>query len=126
MMKWMYKNRIIVSLLLVFAIILACGCASYTTTENGSTTLSESTTQTTTKDTSVISTEQQTETTPEDTSESSTVETSETSGSDDDAKGLAVHFIDVDQGDASLVICDGEAMLIDGGSLLKILLPVKK
>lgn len=116
MMKWMYKNRIIVSLLLVFAIILACGCSSSTTTENGSTTLSESTTQTTTKDTSVTSTEQQTETTPEDTSETSTVETSETSGSDDDAKGLAVHFIDVDQGDASLVICDGEAMLIDGGS----------
>ena len=28
---------------------------------------------------------------------------------------LEVHFINVDQGDSSLVICDGEAMLIDGG-----------
>lgn len=30
--------------------------------------------------------------------------------------GFAVHFIDVGQADASLVICDGKAMLIDGGN----------
>ena len=29
---------------------------------------------------------------------------------------LDVHFLDVGEGDAALVVCDGEAMLIDGGS----------
>jgi competence protein ComEC len=32
------------------------------------------------------------------------------------ALGLAVYFIDVGQADSSLVICDGAAMLIDGGN----------
>ena len=30
--------------------------------------------------------------------------------------GLEVHFIDVGQADAALVLCDGESMLIDGGN----------
>ncbi len=30
--------------------------------------------------------------------------------------GLVVHFIDVGQADASLVLCDGHSMLIDGGN----------
>ena len=30
--------------------------------------------------------------------------------------GLEVHFLDVGQADASLIICDGKAMLIDGGN----------
>ena len=29
--------------------------------------------------------------------------------------GFAVHYIDVGQADAALVLCDGQAMLIDGG-----------
>ena len=33
------------------------------------------------------------------------------------AKGFAIHFIDMGQADAALVLCDGEAMLIDGGNV---------
>ena len=28
---------------------------------------------------------------------------------------LQVHFLDVGQGDCTIVLCDGEAMVIDGG-----------
>ena len=34
-----------------------------------------------------------------------------------ETEGLTVHFIDVGQADATLVVCDGEAMLIDGGNV---------
>ena len=37
-------------------------------------------------------------------------------GNDMQSEGLELHFIDVGQGDASLVLCDGHAMLIDGGT----------
>lgn len=30
--------------------------------------------------------------------------------------GFEIHFLDVGQGDAAVVLCDGKAMLIDGGS----------
>ncbi len=33
----------------------------------------------------------------------------------DDNKGLTVHYLDVGQGDCSLLICDGKSMLIDAG-----------
>lgn len=44
-------------------------------------------------------------------SENITPETQEVSTS-----GFSVHFIDVGQADAALVLCDGKAMLIDGGN----------
>ncbi len=34
----------------------------------------------------------------------------------ENSSGLTVHFIDVGQADAALVVCDGENMLIDGGN----------
>ena len=33
------------------------------------------------------------------------------------SSGLTVHFIDVGQADAALVVCDGQTMLIDGGNV---------
>ena len=33
-----------------------------------------------------------------------------------DGEGLEVHFLDVGQADCALVLCDGKAMLIDGGN----------
>ncbi|MBE6623856.1 MAG: MBL fold metallo-hydrolase [Ruminococcaceae bacterium] len=34
----------------------------------------------------------------------------------DSGSGLSVHFIDVGQADATLILCDGKSMLIDGGN----------
>ena len=38
-----------------------------------------------------------------------------TLGVDADTDGFAVHYIDVGQGDCSLVVCNGKTLLIDGG-----------
>ena len=44
-----------------------------------------------------------------------TVPTQNTSDVLPEGSSFEVHFIDVGQGDAALVLCDGQAMLIDGG-----------
>lgn len=36
-------------------------------------------------------------------------------GDKEDKSGFEIYFLDVGQGDASLILCDGHAMLIDGG-----------
>ena len=73
-----------------------------------------------------ISVEQTVETTKaetEGTTESATVENTETPTQatteptvPESESTFAVHFIDVGQADAALVLCDGKAMLIDGGN----------
>lgn len=44
------------------------------------------------------------------------------SGSTGKIEELEVHFIDVGQGDATLVKCGGQSMLIDAGEMIKALL----
>lgn len=45
------------------------------------------------------------------TTSQTTAQTAETTGK----TGLTIRYIDVGQGDSALVVCDGEAMLVDGG-----------
>ena len=55
------------------------------------------------------------ETTEENAAESTSESTINATEADSEDSYFEIHYIDVGQGDASLVLCDGEAMLIDGG-----------
>ncbi len=81
---------------------------------------SAETTATATTTTEMSSSEISSETTSNEQSaflEHTTESTSETMVPEEPVeKGFVVHYIDVGQGDSSLIICDGQAMLIDGGA----------
>lgn len=85
------------------------------TTENTTEATSEATTEATTEPSAEATTEATTEVTTEPATESTTEPTTEPTVPESEST-FEVHFIDVGQADAALVLCDGKAMLIDGGN----------
>lgn len=75
----------------------------------------EATTEATTESTTGITTGATTEATAEATTEPNTEPVTESAVPENEST-FAVHFIDVGQADAALILCDGRAMLIDGGN----------
>ena len=75
----------------------------------------EITTEPTTEPTTEATTEQTTEPTTAPTTEPTTAPTTEPTVAPENST-FEIHFIDVGQADAALVLCDGKAMLIDGGN----------
>ena len=77
------------------------------TTTNGTETTPEATTESTVEATTEPTTEQATDPTTTPTTQPEVIPENST---------FEIHFIDVGQADAALVLCDGKAMLIDGGN----------
>lgn len=75
----------------------------------------EITTEPTTEPTTEATTEPITEPTTAPTTEPTTAPTTEPTVAPENST-FEIHFIDVGQADAALVLCDGKAMLIDGGN----------
>ena len=75
----------------------------------------EITTEPTTEPTTEATTEPTTEPTTAPTTEPTTAPTTEPTVAPENST-FEIHFIDVGQADAALVLCDGKAMLIDGGN----------
>ncbi len=99
-----------ISILLLVAMVLSLfGCAVPDQDILQSTPKNERTTSTTTTPTTTT----QTTTTPTTSAPTTPTQTAQTVPVD---SSFEVHFIDVGQADAALVLCDGRAMLIDGGN----------
>ena len=139
-MKQPFKNRIpcrILALLMALLLLAGCGApvevpqnttvpTSASTEQTDAATqpelppqqdphdeVTEPTAPTTTQPVTTPAATQPTVTTPAPTQPPVTQHTAPSQPSD---SSFAVHFIDVGQADAALILCDGQAMLIDGGN----------
>ena len=89
--------------------------SSEATSEPTADVTTEITTEPTTEPTTEATTEPITEPTTAPTTEPTTAPTTEPTVAPENST-FEIHFIDVGQADAALVLCDGKAMLIDGGN----------
>lgn len=113
--KWLKKRRSqwkhLIGMILICALVLASACGKVENTVSSATSEKEtSSMQAVETDTSITSSSVPSVSETIETESPSTESTTDVSGG-----ALEVYFIDVGQGDASLLCCDGQYMLIDGG-----------